>query len=349
MLNFVDFLKKGFTISRRLSLKLKMNQNLKIIHLFSGLGAPEKALKKLGFNLDDKKCCEIDKYAYKAYCALHGDTFNFGDITQVREEDIKDNADLLVYGFCCQDISSCGLKEGFAKGSGTRSSLLWEVEKFIRASKPKYLLMENVKNLVSKKFIGQFNNWLSLLEELGYKNYWKVLNAKDYGIPQNRERVFCVSIKKDLNQDFTFPEKQELKLKLQDILEKEVDKKYFWPKDKTLIIVANKEDLNKDFLGTYQFSKSDAFMHGRNRFQYGKSVSDTILTGPKEAVVLKNGIRKMTPLEIFRLMGFDDSDFDKVKEAGISDSQMHKMLGNSIVVPILEGIFKNLLIKEGTL
>lgn len=126
----------------------------------------------------------------------------------------------------CQDISVAGKGRGFEKGSGTRSGLLWECEKVIEAKKPKYLLMENVKNLVSKKFMPGFQEWLLALEEMGYTNYWKVLNAKDFGIPQNRERVFCVSILGE-HEPYEFPEPTELNLRLLDILEDEVDEKYY--------------------------------------------------------------------------------------------------------------------------
>ena len=126
----------------------------------------------------------------------------------------------------CQDISVAGKGRGFEKGSGTRSGLLWECEKVIEAKKPKYLLMENVKNLVSKKFMPGFQEWLLALEGMGYTNYWKVLNAKDFGIPQNRERVFCVSILGE-HDPYEFPEPTELNLRLLDLLEDEVEEKYY--------------------------------------------------------------------------------------------------------------------------
>ena len=109
-----------------------------------------------------------------------------------------------------------GKQEGFDKGSGTSSSLLWECERIIEAKRPKYLLMENVKALTFKKNMPGFEKWLEILKDLGYTNYWQVLNAKDYGVPQNRERVFCISILND-NQGYTFPEKQDLKIRLKDL------------------------------------------------------------------------------------------------------------------------------------
>lgn len=150
---------------------------------------------------------------------------NLGDISKIIDEEIP-RVDLFTYSFPCQDISLAGQQHGLEKGSGTRSSLLWECEKIIETVKPKYLLMENVKALVNKNNKPQIYIWLEYLEELGYKNFWQVLNAKDYGIPQNRERVFVVSIL-DKNADYKFPAKIPLELKLKDILEDNVDDSYY--------------------------------------------------------------------------------------------------------------------------
>ena len=166
---------------------------LRVLENFAGIGTQRMALENLGIEHEVVGITEIDKFAIKSYEAVHGEVNNLGDISLVDPNDVPDH-DLFTYSFPCQDISVAGKGKGFEKGAGTRSGLLWECEKVIRAKKPKYLLMENVKNLVSKKFKPGFEEWLRALEELGYTNYWQVLNAKDYGIPQNRERVFCVSI-----------------------------------------------------------------------------------------------------------------------------------------------------------
>jgi len=199
---------------------------LKVLELFSGIGSQTQALKNIGVEHISTQC-EIDKYAINVYNQLHGETPNLGDISKVNPDDLVEGQwDLITYSSPCQDWSVAGLQRGGAKGSGTRSALLWECEKIIRKVKPKYLLLENVKNLVSKKFFTYFDGWLSLLEDLGYKNYWKVLNAKDYGIPQNRERVFCVSILGE-HEPYVFPEKMPLTLRLKDMLETNVDPKYY--------------------------------------------------------------------------------------------------------------------------
>lgn len=208
---------------------------LRVFEAFAGIGTQRMALKRLGINHEVVGISEIDKFAIKSYEAIHGETKNFGDISKLDTKDLPD-FDLFTYSFPCQDISTAGKQAGFDKDSGTRSSLLWECERIIEAKRPKYLLMENVKALTFKKNISGFNNWLKILEDIGYKNYWKVLNAKDYGVPQNRERVFCISILDD-NQGFEFPEKQVLETRIKDVLEKSVDEKYYLSNDRVKQLV----------------------------------------------------------------------------------------------------------------
>lgn len=214
---------------------------LKVLELFAGYGSQALALENLGLDFTSD-ISEIDKYAIDAYNQIHGQTKNYGDICGIDEAELPEY-DLVTYSSPCQDFSLAGKQRGGEKGSGTRSSLLWECERIIRAVKPKYLLMENVKNLVGKKFMPCFKAWLRTLEELGYNNYWKVLNAKDYGVPQNRERVFVVSIRKDLNQTYTFPEPVPLKTRLKDLLEPEVEESFYLPQEKVEQLALN---LNKD-------------------------------------------------------------------------------------------------------
>ena len=149
----------------------------------------------------------------------------FGDISLIDPINLPD-MDLFTYSFPCTDISVAGQQQGVIKGQ-TRSGLLYECEKIIEVKRPKYLLMENVKNLVGKKFKEQFDEWLEYLESLGYTNYWQVLNAKDYGVPQNRERVFVVSILNDEDKNYVFPQKQPLDIRLKDVLENQVEDKYY--------------------------------------------------------------------------------------------------------------------------
>ena len=220
-------------------------EKLKVLELFGETGTQTQALKNIGVE-HTSTLCEIDKYASDVYNQLHGETPNLGDITKVDINSLKESDyDLITYSFPCQSVSICGKQEGLIKGSGTTSSLLWECEKIIKKVKPKYLLMENVKNLLSDKFKPQFELWLKILRDMGYKNYYDVLNAKDYGIPQNRERVFCVSILGEDNY-FEFPQKQELKLRLKDMLEDNPNEKYYLKKevqDKFIMKDSNKDDI----------------------------------------------------------------------------------------------------------
>lgn len=203
---------------------------LRVLENFAGVGTQRMALKKLGIEHEVVGITEIDKYAIKSYEAIHGEVNNLGDISKVDVEDVPEH-DLFTYSFPCQDISVAGKQSGFEKGSGTRSGLLWECERVIKHVKPKYLLMENVKNLVGKKFKPGFEEWLQALEDMGYTNYWQVLNAKDYGIPQNRERVFCVSILGE-HEPYEFPKPVELELRLKDMLEDDVDDKFYLGKER---------------------------------------------------------------------------------------------------------------------
>lgn len=194
----------------------------------------------LGYEPEKNKCYDWDKLArrktndiekYWLACKL---THNLGDINKI---EFLSYADLWTISFCCQDISVAGKMRGLKPDSGTRSSLLWENIRLLKKAKddgtlPKYLMFENVKNLVSKKFIDDFNNLLEVLDELGFNSYWKVLNSKDCGIPQNRERVFVISIRKDIdNGTYDFPMPFDTGIRLKDVLDKEVDEKYYLSKD----------------------------------------------------------------------------------------------------------------------
>lgn len=199
---------------------------LRLIELFAGIGSQTQALTNIGIAHKVVAISEIDKYAIQSYEAMHGKANNLGDIRKIEE---LPDADLWTYSFPCQDISVAGKGAGIKEGN--RSGLLFEVERLLRVASekgtlPKYLLLENVKNLVSKKFKADFDKWLDFLAELGYTNYWKVLNAKDYGIPQNRERVFCVSIR-GKHEPFVFPKPKKLTIRLRDMIDETVDERFY--------------------------------------------------------------------------------------------------------------------------
>ena len=430
---------------------------MKILELFAGIGACSKALKRLGIDLEIVDAVEIDKYAMASFNAIHNTNFETQDIT-TWDKDLKD-IDLITHGSPCQDFSIAGKQAGGDINSGTRSSLMYETIRIVGKLRPKYVLWENVKNLLSKKHKHNFDAYIETMNILGYNSYYEVLNAKDYGIPQNRERVYTISIRKDINKGiFKFPEKEQLQLRLKDILEKEVDEKYYlnderikkiinsnfmqekkrvqekdvcdtllardWKDPKCIRIggifdtdkskhqagsVYDKEGLSPTLdvaqggwrqpsiledgfverkynnfikekgyvpemfnpyneseikgiaptqstqcgsmtssatvmvLGNYMPSNHDA-----SRVVDSNGLAPTVKEnhGTVTATNIDYRIRKLTPKECWRLMGFDDEDFEKAKDVPTSNTQLYKQAGNSIVVNVLEKIFKNLFQEE---
>lgn len=221
---------------------------LKYLSLFSGIGAPEKALKNLGIEYELIGFSEIDKYAIKSYCAIHNvsEELNLGDITKIDIKSLPKDIDFITHGSPCTDLSLAGKEAGADKGSGTRSSLMWNSVEIFKHCKPKIILWENVKNLLSKKHKHNFDAYIEDLNNLGYTSYYKVLNAKDFGIPQNRERVFTISIRNDINKEFKFPEPFDNGIRLKDLLEKEVDEKYYINTEKANKLIEEFKANNKN-------------------------------------------------------------------------------------------------------
>lgn len=252
---------------------------------------------------------------------------NYGDIQRINPTTLPD-FDLFTYSFPCQDISVAGYQCGLNEDSGTRSSLLWECCKIIETKRPKYLMMENVKNLVGKNHKDNFLKFLDYLENLGYTNSWAVLNARDYGVPQNRERVFCIS-ELESKRDFVFPEPIELKFKLDDILEKNVDEKFYLKKDQVI---------DKPIEQEYSYCLDSNYWKGTTLQSFLKKHRRQLVTDK----VNESGQyvpRRLTPKETWRLMGVNDEDIDKASQL-VSNTSLYKQSGNSIVVPVLEAIFQ---------
>ena len=208
----------------------KITGKVRLIELFAGIGSQAKALERLGVDFEHYRVCEFDRFAIQSYNAIHGTDFPVSDITQLKGADLgivetDKYTYIMTYSFPCQDLSKAGKQAGM--GKGTRSGLLWEVERLLNETDnlPQVLLMENVPDVIGTKFMPDFAKWFEYLESRGYKNYYQVLNAKDYGIPQNRERCFMVSLLGDYYYDF--PEPIPLELRLKDMLEQEVDEKYY--------------------------------------------------------------------------------------------------------------------------
>ena len=230
--------------------KFKIDKPIRLIELFAGIGSQYKALKNIGADVQSWKVIEWDKYAIASYNAIHGENYKTSDIQKIHAEDLEiTDRDkycyIMCYSFPCQDLSLAGNQKGMQKGSGTRSGLLWEVERILDECNelPQVLLMENVPQVIGKKNIADFQAWRKKLESLGYSNFVQLLNSKDYGIPQNRNRCFMVSLLGDWH--YTFPKKKKLELKLKDLLEEEVDEKYYLSEDMLKYFLANNEKQKK--------------------------------------------------------------------------------------------------------
>ena len=326
--------------------------------------------------------CEFDKYATKSYCAVHNvdESLNLGDITKVDETQLNDFT-MMCGGSPCQDFSvagkqagaewtcaDCGHKYnpleahwstrdkcpicGSQNIEKTRSSLLVEYLRILRVKHPKFAMYENVKNIVGKQFKKTFDMFIAELNEYGYNTYWKVLNAKDYGVPQNRERVYIFIVDKSLdNGKFEFPVGFDNGIRLKDILETEVDDKYYLSEETTARFITSENSLcmvNENNIGIDKSVKDTSKIEYANCItaREDRGVSNRKSEGT--AVVVQNPhgflksnfhIRKLTPRECWRLMGFSDDSFNAAKSVGVSDSQLYKQAGNSIVTDVLYYIY----------
>ena len=289
----------------------------------------------------------------------HKITKNYGDIRLIDENKLP-NFDLFTYSFPCKNISIAGEQKGFEEGSKTQSSLLWECRRIIKSKKPKYLLMENVKNLISGKHKHIFDLWCKELEDMGYNNYWKVLNSKYFRVPQNRERVIMVSIFKNIDKHtFIMPNGVLTDVRVKDILEKNTEKTFLIDINKLINPITIEEYKNKNKqlecnklfqIGTINIKGID--MTKRIYSDYGLCPTLNSMTGgnlqPK-FITIENDeliIKKLSPLECWRVMGYSDEDFYKARDIGeLSNSKLYERAGRGIVVTMLEKVFEELLLK----
>ena len=296
-----------------------------VIELFGGIGAFTEALRQLNLDYKIEDYVEIDKFAVASYNAINNTKYEPRDIQEYSYTGTKD-IDIIIHGSPCQDFSTAGRQAGGDQGTGTKSSLMYESIRIIKEINPKIVIWENVKNLLSKRHVHNFENYLKTMEELGYTNHYKVLNAKEHGIPQNRERVFTISIRTDSKIQFSMPEPVELTTYLTDILEDEVDDKYYV------------KSIEK---GAYARK-----FGSRGKIQ-NKEYCDTLVqvmgTGGGNVPLIVNNekLRKLTPKECWRLMGFTDQSFEKARAVN-SDSQLYRQAGNSIVENVLKEIIKKI-------
>lgn len=339
---------------------------LRLLTLFSGYDSQALAMERMkqsivGFDYDLVGWCEIDKFAIDAHNAIFPQWAdrNIGDITTADYESVSD-CDIATWSFPCTDISTAGRQEGLEKDSNTRSSLGWAAIELFRVKKPKILVMENVKALVSGKFMPSFQKMIDALSEIGYYSYFKVLNSKDYGVPQSRERVFMVSV---LNDDtkFQFPEPFTLETRVRDLLEDEVDESYMLV-DSQINCVLNTFDKDKAQLDGPKIIKlANCFPsgHAAGKVISVNGISPTIMDhhGSVYSVLLKTPVggeynivldgeyytlRRLTRRECFRFMDVDDTYIERMQEYGIPKSKQYKLAGNSIVVNVLYHLFKSI-------
>lgn len=364
---------------------------INVFTAFSGYDSQCLALDRLkkdfpdSFDYELVGWSEIDKYAINAHNALFPNSINdnFGDISTIDWWEVPD-FNLFTYSFPCQDISIGGFGRGFVEGTDTRSSLLWKCRKTVEVKRPKYLLMENVDQILSSKHKKNFDKWCRQLEYYGYRNFWKMVNSMDYGVPQSRKRVFMVSILGD--EWFDFPKEIKLEKSLVDIIETNVSEELYFPKEDLVEMfryaiekkpvgcrlnnigltepqVLKMRRTDEEKLRRHNFGDSGAkFRNGAKYYDIGDNccantvttvMKDNILIEPMDdclGITLDNidkhiKVRNFTPRENFRLMDVDDEDIDKILEV-IPKSQCLKLAGNSIVVSVLYFIFKKMFIDK---
>lgn len=228
-------------------MEYKIAKPVRLIELFAGIGSQAKALELLGVDFEHWKVCEFDDYAMKSYNAVHNTNFKTSDIQNLTASDLeikdKDKYEyIMTYSYPCTDISIAGKKEGMERNSGTRSSLLWEVERLLKEcdNKPQILLMENVRECHNGKNAPLFFEWTSFLRSIGYKNFYTDMDAKNYGIPQTRKRCFMLSIL-DENAYYEFPQACGLNYSVKEFLEDKVDKKYYVKEETALPLIKKME------------------------------------------------------------------------------------------------------------
>ena len=344
------------------------NKKIKIGTFFSGIGSPEKALNKLkkeGYIKDYSLefFSEIDKNTIKSYCAIHNinEKLNLGNIIDIHKKDLP-YCDLWIGGFPCQDISCAGKMKGFDVKNSTRLSLGWEMIRLLKEVevKPKFVIFENVECITSKKFKDTLNLFKKDLKDLGYTLYDKVISATDFGIPQIRKRYFLVAIL-DKNHKFEFPKSIINNLKMKDFLDKEVDEKYYLTnydyKEINSIRKFNHKirkeitydvDVNKYLIGGRCGTDNYSRYNQTSRLFSDMGNCPTLTaSNTKDAckIVVTNTnkmrIRTITPKEAWRLMGFDDSDYEKASKVCCETSLYHQA-GNSIVVNVMYNLLKEL-------
>jgi DNA (cytosine-5)-methyltransferase 1 len=348
-------------------------QKVKLLELFGGIGAPRKALENIDLNIKSVDYVEILPFAVQAYNSIFDNNYKPQDITQWNM-----NVDLLVHGSPCVDFSSAG-KNNINTGRSILYHRTLEIIEKELHPRPKYVIWENVKGLIYKRHIKHFHHYLETLDKLGYNSYWNVENSLEYGLPQSRPRVFVVSIRKDLKQTFDFDvlEKKEMQ-PLIDFIDK--DPVYMETNEFSVTqpsMIKAMEDDKVRIAVTYvntittkqvRWNSTVVFKDYKNFYTYPRASDGKLINGfHNRAWKIENHVgtipasavpqigrmedwnlmfRYLTPRECFRLQGFNDVDYDNIIAKGIKQTNLYMLAGNSIPVPVLEAIFKELLIDK---
>lgn len=341
---------------------------MKVGTFFSGVGSPEQALNNLGVKHEIEFACDIDKYAKQTYLKNFDCKQFYTDITKLDMKDLS-YVDLLVFGFPCQAFSMAGKRGGF---DDTRGTLFYDALRYLKEHRPRYFIAENVKGLLSHDNGKTFqtiidclalttNTQMSIMpfDNLGYHIYYKVLNTKNFGIPQNRERIFIVGIRDNEDNNFRFPKEIPLELKLKDILQKNYDTKYFLSENMIAGIFKSnfreRKPININKVSTclkiggdvpcFEVTSHSLYPRssktgkgGTGHLSKKDGTSYCLDTGNNKAIEKHNNIRRLTPIECERLQGFPDNHTE-----GVSDTQRYKQMGNTITVNVIQEIIKNLI------
>ena len=354
---------------------------LKLFEMFSGFGGASFSLKKAGINFECVGISEIDKNAIQCFNTNFPNIKNYGDCTKINPYFLPD-FDLLTGGFPCQPFSVAGNKLGELD---TRGTLFYEIVRIAEVKKPTYMVLENVKGLTAPIYKNTFDRILSELKRIGYDVLWKILDTKDYGIPQHRERIFFICKLGKWNlYEFQFPKEEKLSIGIKDLLEKCVDKKYYLSyvgkknikehlikKEREFIttkvksledIISQKsvlhtEKKNNEYLSSLNIKPEELIFlqHRVNEIREFYKVCPTLVsTGIKPIIIQPYGgfndftlniedvvrsLRKLTPKEFFRLMGFLD---DEIKLDGLSDVQRYKLAGNGWDINLVSKLFREM-------
>ena len=299
---------------------------LQILELFGGIGSPRKALLNLGVPTKAIDYVEIDEKAVKSYNEIFRNELDY-KTQDVRGYNLK--PDILIHGSPCQSFSIAGKQEGADPNSGTESSLMWETVNIIKQMhiwKPRVVIWENVKNVLSKHMVHNFNRYLQEMEDLGYTNSFEVLNAMDFGLPQNRDRVFTISMLDGTRFNFDTLEKTKYR-PLEEFLEKEVSEEYIVTQPSILRGIGKKGVVNRATVIK----------------DYCYTITERQDRCPAQVIDIGNGkYRFLTDKECWLLQGYSEEDYNNAAKVN-SKRALYKQRGNSIPVTIFESIFKQLL------